>query len=182
MLNPLFKTPTNKPKALGEELFEEVSSFFAWYEWVRHANSSPNGIRYLLTIMLIAQCQTLTSEQEKETLLKLETLREGLDGGTIRFDQIPEALNRILDALIEASPRSRLVHYALNIEIAMREKNKAPSDELMILMEEMIKRVQAYMPTIQAEAISYRLEQFLTSQLSDNDIERLKNHLWTLMK
>ncbi|CCB89594.1 hypothetical protein [Simkania negevensis] len=182
MLNPLFKTPENKSKALGEELFENVSSFFAWYEWVRHANDSPDGIRDLLTIMLITQCQTLTAEQEKGALQKLETVRESLDGGTMRFDQIPQALNRILEFLIEANPRSRLIHYALKIEIAMRLKNKSPSDELVTLMEEMMKRVQAYMPTIQAEAIAYRLQQFLESPLSDKDIGELKNHLWTLMK
>ncbi|WP_420422315.1 hypothetical protein [Simkania sp.] len=182
MLNPLFKTPENKPKALGEELFEDVSSFFAWYEWVRHANDSPDGIRDLLTIMLITQCQTLTTEQEKEAMEKLEAVREKLDGGTMRFDQIPEAINRILDFLVEANPRSRLIYYALRIEISMRLKHKSPSDELVILMEEMMKRVQAYMPTIQAEAIAYRLEQFLESPLSDKDIAELKNHLWTLMK
>jgi len=182
MLNPLFKSHINKTGSLGEELFEECSSFFAWYEWVRKQNDPPEGIRDLLTIMLIAQYQTLTAEQEKDATQKIQDLREALGDGTRRFDQIPHDINKILDRLIEESPRSRLIYYAMQVEIAMRQTNTTPSDELVILMEEMMTRVRKYMPTIQAEAICHRLEIFLETSLSEKDIEDLKNHLWTLIK
>lgn len=182
MLNPLFKPRSTQSENLGESLFEESSSFFAWYEWMRRVSDPVEGIRDLLTIMLISQYQTLTSEEEKEAIKRLQKLREDLDGGGKTFDMIPREINRILESLTESNSRSRLIRYAMKVEITMRGTNTTPSDELVILMEEMMTRVRSYMPTIQAEAICHRLEKFLETSLSDKDIEDLKNHLWTLIK
>lgn len=182
MLNPLFKSQPANSNQIGAILFEESSNFFAWYEWVRKVTDPADGIRDLLTMMLIAQAQTLTSVEEKEASEKIRQLREDLDGGGMTFDQIPRALHQILERLTEVNPRSRLIRYAMEIEIAMRKEETTPSDELVVLMEEMINRVRSYMSTIQAEAICHRLEKFFETAQSEKDIEELKNHLWKLTK
>lgn len=180
MLNPLFKSSSNQPSELGDTLFEKSSSFFAWYEWVRRINDPVDGVRNLLTIMLISEYQTLTADEEKRATENFQALKEELSGGEKTFDMIPDETHRILYELIENNPKSELIYFAMKVEIAMRQVQTTPSDELVILMERMMMLVGSSMSTIQSEVISHSLKQFLESPFSEKAIEDLKNHLWTL--
>ena len=180
MLNPLFKSSSNQPSNLGDTLFEESSSFFAWYEWVRSVNDPADGVRNLLTVMLISQYQTLTADEEKRAVESFQALKEELGGGEKTFDMIPNETQRILYELIENNAKSELIYFAMKVEVAMRQVQTTLSEELVILMERMMVLVRSSMSAIQAEAISHCLKQFLESPFSEKAIEDLKNHLWTL--
>lgn len=180
MLNLLFEPHFNHSWNPGEKLFEESSSFYAWYEWVRRSSDPAIAVHHLMTIMQIAHFQTLSTEEEKRAIEHFQSLRDSLDGGKKTFDQIPSALSYILDTLSENNPKNRLIRYAMEIEMSLHSSGRKYSDELKALIEEILKQVKTQMPTLQAKVISHKLQIFYEGSQSEEEIEKLKKQLWKL--
>ena len=171
----------HKSGNVGEKLYEHSSAFYSWYQWVRKTSDSPQSSQNLQVIMQIAQKASLTPEEEQEAVNRLSDLREDLDSGRITMDQIGHETDRIIDELTENNPKSRVVMYTTQIEIAINLSEGEPSDELREALNQLMNHISPEMPNIQAETLSRNLSLILDSSSSRDVLDAFHKTILPLL-
>lgn len=159
----------SKSQNVGDKLYEHSSSFYSWYQWFRRSNDSAQGAHNLQVIMQIAKTASLSPEEEQEAIARLSNLRDDLDSGRVSLSQIGYETERIIDNLTENNPKSRVVMYTTQIEMAINHSEGEPSSELKEALGHIISEVSEMAP-IQAETLSRNLSLILSPDNTSKEV------------
>lgn len=164
---PLSRTPPQviASTAALSSLQETAEAFYSWYLYRSSPKdqSAKEGRRHLECIMQIAEKQTPTPEESKNAIKKLSLLIEKLDGGKKALDDIPGALQNILNHLVENNFQSRIRMQVTRIEMAINSARTSFSKQEEESYKDLLKKIKPEMSKFQALEISRLLEQFKTS-------------------
>lgn len=169
-----FNNPSDPHPPLGTCLYQTSASFYAWYQWNRKVHDVEEGFHHLQVMMQIATKGTLSSKEEEEAVQQIKALREDLDTVAKTIDQIPSELSRILSELVEANPKSRVIHHATELEMRLDLHQGGESyQKLEALMEKTLARSTK----MEAEEISRQLRACLALPTPSAIQEALMSYL-----
>ena len=156
-------------QAYGQQLFDQVSEFYAWYlSWNTAPKAHAQAFELLSRIMRIAQVSKegglfLTQDEEQKALSVLNTLREELFNGLCHHQEIPSYLLKIIQTLTLANPKARLVARANELEYLLCVR--APAAEgrarYQLLLDHIVNQVNPQLPNTYAHAISQGLAKII---------------------
>ncbi len=173
-----FNNSNNPQLPLGNRLYQAAASFYAWYQWNRKVHDAEEGFHHLQVMMQIGAKRALSLEEEEEAVKQIKALREDLNTVAKTIDQIPTELNRILDELTEANPKSRVIHHATELEMRL---NLHQDDESYHKLEALIEKILVGSTKMEAEEISRQLRACLALPTPTAIQETLMNYLNTLL-
>jgi len=169
--------------AVGAQLFEQTSQFFAWYlTWDSAPADHARSFEYLSQIMQIARVSKeggnfLSSMQEKKALDSLSSLQEDLFNGNIRHPDIQESLMHILHSLTDSNPKAKLISHTTELEylLCIHPSGNQPSDateRYQQTLSYIISKVTPNMLDVHAHAIAQGLSKILDNPQAIPDIQQ----------
>ncbi|MBP9840931.1 MAG: hypothetical protein KBC64_00720 [Simkaniaceae bacterium] len=173
--SPYFdKHPSISPE-IGGDLFNHTSQFYAWYlSWERAPTEHKETFSLLSTIMQVAKVSLegglyLNKEREREGVLKLQDLSEGLTNGSYASHEISETVSSILMNLIDNNPKARLVAKSTLLEYKLliyNNKQDLPRDVFVYLTS----KITPSLGDLDAEKLSRELSKLLDSSQEPEEI------------
>ena len=170
----------------GDLLYQESSSFYSWYQWIRKITDTDEGFHSLQVVMQIARKAGLTTQEEEHALTRLKKLREDLDDVVMTIDQIPAELKHIVEDLVENNPKNRVIQYATEIEMKLIQASATNEKMLKINrhLEQLMDKIASSYTPMQAEETSRELRDILNIEnISEMQIELnqiLQKHLGSI--
>lgn len=166
----------------GQRLFDDVTAFYSWYvsawylssgEFVSSESSQKNDTtrKILSLIKRIAEVSMsgggfLSEKEESRALDGLSEILQDLNNGSLRKQQLPEALLQLADTLTANNPKAKLVSQTTELEYLFCI-NPSPmqstdlTQKYQQLFTLIIEKINPQMRDINASAISRGLSQIL---------------------
>ncbi len=170
----------SKPGSPGSHLVENISELYAWYAvWNNSAtlkNPTYFGLARLMRIIKTS-CEGgafLTPNEQESISQSIHLLRENLFQCKIRVSELPFHLIRIIEKIVETSPKAKLVDTIMKLEFAYFDQDEMPKEEICQKVKEqtglIMKKITPELPDICATAIEKNLEALVRSRASLEDL------------
>ncbi|MBS0649781.1 MAG: hypothetical protein JSR93_01340 [Verrucomicrobia bacterium] len=180
-----FPSIKSSSKPNGQQLFEQVSDFYAWYmSWDITPSDHAKTFELLSRIMRIAQvCKDgglfLTYDEEEKALKSLSSLREDLFDGFCRQHEIGANLLKIIQILVTSNPKARLVARTNELEYmlcvyAPPSQNEAEKARYQLLLDQILRKVTPSLLDTHAHAVSQGLAKIIENV---NTIENIHEEI-----